>query len=409
MAATEVAPGDGLRVQVNLHGLRDVIQVREAGVNAVALLLHEHPVAEQALGLFERVRALGQVGGDAEPLAQIILRVDHRPARVFLLDAAEQVRREVDLGLDFLFAVAVVVVRDQRHHDALLVAGRDLEGVAVVVALVGGAPALVVAPLPLRGVVPVRQAGGLLGQRGQVRGEDDVARVAGPVFDVRPGVVLRQERVARVAEDALHEVQIAGQVAGGEELDLHRLFRRDALDFGDDDGAHHQGDEGFHGRERQQEQGAGRMECGLQQMGEGDLRHGHLVVGDGRAALGDMEDALGGAPVALGVVQDALPVHQPVRLDDVGLEQVAVFGQRQFLRHARPVKNEALAQPRQRDGLFQWDISEVAVHKCLHAPVNRAGAPVGLAHALLEVGDDFIGDAEASQTHPGHPATRRRR
>ena len=44
---------------------------------------------------------------------------------------------------------------------------------------------------------------------GQMRSEDDAAGVAGPVLDVEAGVVLRQVRIAAVAEDALDEIQVA--------------------------------------------------------------------------------------------------------------------------------------------------------------------------------------------------------
>ena len=47
------------------------------------------------------------------------------------------------------------------------------------------------------------------------------AGLAGPVVDVQPRIVVRQVRVARVAEDAFHEIQAGHQVAGGKETNLH--------------------------------------------------------------------------------------------------------------------------------------------------------------------------------------------
>ena len=59
----------------------------------------------------------------------------------------------------------------------------------------------------------------------QMRRQDHAAGVPGPVHHVERGVVFGQIRIAAVAENALHEIQIADQAAGREEADLHRLCR----------------------------------------------------------------------------------------------------------------------------------------------------------------------------------------
>jgi hypothetical protein len=48
------------------------------------------------------------------------------------------------------------------------------------------------------------------------------------MFDIEARVVLRQERIAPVAEDRLHEVQVADQISRREEPRLHALFGDEA-------------------------------------------------------------------------------------------------------------------------------------------------------------------------------------
>ncbi len=120
-----------------------------------------------------------------------------------------------------------------------------------------------------------------------------------------------QGRVAAVAEDVLHEVEVADQGAGDEETRLHAARRGEARDGGHDDGAQVEGDEapggrGLPGGEGQGEQVGRRVEGAGEQGGEDVGRDGLLVVGDWQAALGDVEDALGGAAVGLRVVEDAV-------------------------------------------------------------------------------------------------------
>ena len=78
-----------------------------------------------------------------------------------------------DLRLDFLLAVAEVVVGNHRGDHATLIARTHLECAATGVKLVRILPALPIATLTLRRVLPAWQAQLLLGQFGEVGCEDD--------------------------------------------------------------------------------------------------------------------------------------------------------------------------------------------------------------------------------------------
>ena len=338
-------------------------------------------------------QALGRVGVGVL-LAQVVARVGDGAAGVLLLHAAEEVGRVPDLGLDLLLAVAEVVVRDDGDDDAALVAGHALEGLAAVVELVLALPALAVTALALGGLLPGWQAQLLLGQGGQVRGEDDAAGVAGPRLRSQGGVVLRQVGVAAIAEDALDEVQVGDQAAGGDEADLHGALGGEAGDLGHDDGAQQQGHEAagrlvLRGGPRQGQQVLGGLHGVGQQAGEDVARDGDLVIGDRQAALGDVEDAGGGAPVVAGVVQHA--AEHLVALDVVGGEAGGVQRQRQGPCQAGMVQDEGRArQPRGGGSALQ-----VGVQEGLDALVGSTGT-VGQA----------AGELALTRQDGGHEAVR---
>ena len=317
-------------------------------------------------------QALGRVGVGVL-LAQVVARVCDGAAGVLLLHAAEEVGRVPDLGLDLLLAVAEVVVRDDGDDDAALVASHALEGLAVVVELVLALPALAVAALTLGGLLPGGQAQLLLGQGGQVRGEDDAAGVAGPGLRGQGGVVLRQVGVAAVAEDALDEVQVGDQAAGGDEADLHGALGGEAGDLGHDDGAQQQGHEAacrvlLPRGPRQRQQVVGGLDGVGQQTGEDVARDGDLVIGDRQAPLGDVEDAGGGAAVVAGVVQHA--AEHLKALDVVGGETGGVRRQGQSPRQAGLVQDESRARQLRCGGRAL----QVGVEEGLDALVGSAGA-----------------------------------
>jgi hypothetical protein len=63
------------------------------------------------------------------------------------------------------------------------------------------------------------------------------------MFRIEPSVVLRQIRIAAIAEDALHEIQVAHQTSRHEETHLHRFLGRMAGHFRGDDRTQQQGNE----------------------------------------------------------------------------------------------------------------------------------------------------------------------
>ena len=401
--AVRPGPGDGLgehgvegpaghqddRLVVQVDGAARVLAAEAAGVGG-------QDVVERAVG--------GRVDV-AELAAQVVAREGDRAAGVLLLHAAEEVGRVADLGLDLLLAVAVVVVRDDGDDDAALVAGHELEGLAVVVELALLAPAHAVAPPALVGLLPRGQPQLLLGQGGQVRGQDDAAGVPGPGLRRQGGVVLRQVGVAPVAEDALDEVQVGHEPSGGDEADLHGALAGDAGDLGDDDGAQQQGDEaagriGPGGGPGQGEQVRGGVQGRGQDAGEDVAGHGLLVVGDGQAALGDVEDAGRGAPVVARIVQD--PLEDAVALDVGGGEAGRVQGQGQGAGQARLVEHEGGGgQARALGGAV-----EVGVEEGLDAPVGGAQAagqaPGHLALARQDGGHEPVGPRVADPGGGGH-------
>ena len=192
----------------------------------------------------------------AEFLAEIVGRKHQRAPGVFLLAQAEQIRGVADLGFDLLLAIAEIVVRDERYDDAAFVAAGELERPAVIVTFVLLAPAHAVAALPFRGLIPMREAHGFLCGGDQVRRKNDAAGVPRPVLRVEAGIVLRQQGIAGVAKNAFDEIQVAHQIARGEEPDFHRLLRNETGHFRANDRAQQHGDETLRrlrlrGRERQ--------------------------------------------------------------------------------------------------------------------------------------------------------------
>src|SRR5690606_26074701 len=111
----------------------------------------------------------------------------------------------------------------QRHDHPATVPRTELEGRAAVVEFVLALPAHAVAPLPRRGELPVRETENDLRYPDQVRRQDDAARVAGPPVDIERSVVLRQMRIAGIAEDRFYEIEVRDQRAGREEARFHPL------------------------------------------------------------------------------------------------------------------------------------------------------------------------------------------
>ena len=277
----------------------------------------------------------------AEFFAQIVARINESAARVFLLAQAKKIRREADLRFDLFLAIAEIVVRDDRHHRARGIAGAQFERLAAIVAFRLGLPAHAVAALAFRGLFEREQTKRLFGQLDQMRREDHATGVAGPMLRIQARVVFRQVGIAAVAENRLHEIEVAHQSARGEKPDLHREFRRKPFNPWQHEGTQKQrnprlGLRRFAVGERQAQQ-IGRRRKGLaQQFGERVARHGDLVGGNRQAPFGDVKTPLRGAPVVFGIVQH--PLLHAVRADDVRMELIAARGQGKHPRHAGAVE-----------------------------------------------------------------------
>ncbi len=300
-------PGDGLAVEVHAQVLGNVDHIGILAIDGVPFRLHVHDVAVALHQFVEAVVGIAGAAVHAELLAVVAAGEGQGAAGVLFLGQAEEVGRVADLGLHLLLAVAVVVVGENGDDDAALVARGDLEGLSVVVQLLRFLPAHALLALALAGLVPVWQAHFLLGEVHQVRCKDDAAAVAAPVFHVQGRIELGQVRVAAIAEDALHEVEIAHQIAGCEEADLHALLRFDTGNLRAYRGTQQQRNEHTRGPRRVGGEGQGHQLFGwvqgvTQHGGEGDLGHRLLVPGDRQSALADVEGALGGTAVTGGVV-----------------------------------------------------------------------------------------------------------
>src|SRR6478672_9272520 len=84
-----------------------------------------------------------------EILPQNICGECHRASGMLLFAHAIKIGREADLSLDLLLAIAIVIVRDDRHHHATMIATTDFERIALVVKLVFVGPAHAVASLAI--------------------------------------------------------------------------------------------------------------------------------------------------------------------------------------------------------------------------------------------------------------------
>src|SRR5262249_25042840 len=106
-----------------------------------------------------------------------------------------------------------------------------LECAAVVIELLLILPAHAVAPLPVGGLLPIRQARVLLSDSGELRGENYAARVTGPMPGIEAGVVFRQIGIPAIAENVFDEIQVTDEIARSEETNLHPLFGRESRHF----------------------------------------------------------------------------------------------------------------------------------------------------------------------------------
>ncbi len=203
------------------------------------------------------------------------------------------------------------------------------------------------------------------------------ARMTQPVWPVQcstssAGVVFRQVRIAGVAEDALHEIQVADQAAGREEADLHRLLRISPGGRADDR-AQQQRDEQpglilLVAGEGQGQQVGGRA----QRLGKQGGESVHSGPRSCRPGTGRPPSTMWKMPW---VVRRSLfglcstPCGDAVGVDVRGLEEIAARRQGHGARHAGPVEDEGAGrQPRSAAGA---DVLDVGVEEGLDAGVGR--------------------------------------
>ena len=368
--AGRIGPRDGLLEQIELRVFGDVNDLRIFFIYAVAFRLHVHQVRVKFRGLVKAVFQLADVFVAAELLTQIVARKNERAARVLFLGVAKKICRVADLRLHFLFAIAVIIIRDDGDDDAVFIAAGELERVAAIVDFVFGLPAHSVAALAVGRLVEGREADGFFRRLDKVRRENHAARVAAPVFHVERGIIFRQQRVARVAKNIFDEIQIAHQISGNEEAHLHRFLLGETGNRRANDGPQQQRDETFRRLrlrrgERQLHDFARRRQREREQLGERRFRHAQFVVGNRQAALGDVENSRRRAPVAARIVQHA--VRDAVGIQNRGGKFIAVNRQRQHARQTGAIQRErARRQFRHDDGL------EIIVEKILDAAVGGA-------------------------------------
>ena len=303
-------PRDVLLAQIGSRVFGDVDEIGIEQIDSVTFEMHVDPLTVFRDHVIEGPSVV-TAAVDLKLLAEAPAWEDQRPAGMFLFDVPHQVRGVTDLRLDLFLAVAEVVVGDDRDDDARFGAAGDFERLAVVVEFVFVFPAHAIALLSLGGLADVRQSHFALRQLREVWREDHAAGVSRPVLDIERRVVDRHERIARVAEDRLDEVEIADQRSRREEADFHCLLQTVAGDFGTDQRAQQDRDP-IVGlllllrRERQLQQIEWRIHRVTEQFNVSPLGNGSLVSGDRQSTLGDMERADGCASIRPRVVQHSV-------------------------------------------------------------------------------------------------------
>ncbi len=316
------------------------------------------------------------------------------PPGVLFFANAEQIGGVTDLSLDFLLAIAVIVVGDDRNHHAAAIAAGQFERAAAVIRLVRIAPAHAVAALAFGGLIEMRETQVFLLHAGEMRRQDDAAGMPAPMDGIERRVVFGQVGISAVAENAFHEIEIADQAGGREEAGLHG-----PLGIVGRCGAHQRAQQERYeqpdlllliGRERQRQHVFRRMQRHPQQGREGLFGNGDLVGWNGQSAFDDMEDALRGAAVALGIVQHALRNAIGVQ---IGRRKAGRVGRKRHLaREARPIEDEGAGG--QARGSVGTDFAQVRVEESLNARIGGAEAVAQQLVLLIVIPQQRPGDFE---------------
>ena len=316
LIAIAMPPRDGPVQDMENGILRHVENIGEALVLGIAFRVGLHEIAQQT----QRVVVFGFLQADGS--AGIKVLTEHiggerdRAAGMLLFAHSEQIRREADLRFHLFFAIAVVVVGQNSDHHAALIAAGDLESRSTVIEILFFLPTHPIAALALGGNAHMRQSDVFLLHAYQMWRQDDAARVPGPVHGVECSVVFWKIGIARIAENAFDEIEIADQAARCDEADLHGLFRI-ASGRGRHQRTEQQRHEAAHavflvGGERQHQHALRRMQRHRPQSRESLLGNRGLIRRNGQPALGDVEQTLRRALVALGIVEH--PLLHPVGL-----------------------------------------------------------------------------------------------
>ena len=230
---------------------------------------------------------------------------------MFFFDLPSEICGIAELCLDLFLAVTVIVVCNQCHDHAFLVATSQLEWHAVIVFFVVGFPAHSVVTLPLTGFFERRQSDFLLRDAHEMWGKNHATGVSTPVIDIERRIMCRQEWITCVAEDGFNEIQTADQSAWHEESDLHGLLITVSRNFR----AEHRPDQQRYKRtsgirfimgKRQLQQARRRTHRMFEQCCESLFRHDLLITRNRQTAFCHMKRALSCATIVCRIVQHAV-------------------------------------------------------------------------------------------------------
>ena len=215
------APTHRLLVQIEARVLRNVQNVRKALIDGVSFGTN---VDEFGIGRHQFVETVLELAGPrvrSELFAEIVARENKGAAGVLFLAKSKQVGRIAYLGFDLFLAVPEVVVGDDGDDYTALVTAGQFESQAVILEFALLFPAGTIAALTLAGVLPARQTQLFLCKLREVGRQDYAASVAGPVFRIQSGIILRKEGVAGISENTFDKIEVADEAARRQESDLH--------------------------------------------------------------------------------------------------------------------------------------------------------------------------------------------
>ncbi len=300
--------------------------------------------------------------------AQVVAGVHLCATGMLLLGKPEQVRRKTDLGFHFFLAVTKIVVGDDRDHTTVFIAAGELEGTTVIVEFIRILPAHAVAHLPFVGLAEVRQSQILFLQLNEVGRKDDPPGVPRPVSHIQSGVVDWQMRVAPVAKDAFHKIQIGRHGGRRKKTNLERFLLCEPFNCRANDRTQQKGNPSVHRPfrfrcKRQLRQPIRSLKGSPKNFPGGIHRHGFFIVGNRQAIFHHVEHPLGCALILRGIVQDAL--CHAVRIQDLVAICLAVLGQCDGPRKTVLIEQKSVLHQ------SRTIRAEHLIHELLDALINR--------------------------------------